>query len=191
MGKHQMSGVSLGWSALLAHARRTGYNDDAQEDFADPLPPEMIGGIAPVVTSAPKALKFLTLADVAKLREPHDFVEGFLCDNQLSVIFGDANVGKSFFALDLALHVAQGRRWLGREVEQGAVVYLAGEGSGGIRRRIDAHCKHHGIADRDQIPLAIIPDVVEFPRPAERRGANSNGHGNIHEVRTSSRADCR
>lgn len=123
---------------------------------------ELDAWLAEPAVGSLKRLKYLLLADVATLREPHDFVEGFLCDNQLSVIFGDANVGKSFFALDLALHVARGRRWLGREVDRGAVVYLAGEGSGGIRRRIDAHCRHHGIEDRNQIPLAIIPDPVDF-----------------------------
>ena len=110
-------------------------------------------------------LKYLTLGDVDQLKDPHDFVEGVLCDGQCSVFFGDANVGKSFFTLDLAMHVALGWPWRGKDVERGAVVYVAAEGGGGMKRRIAAFRQHHGIERTADAALAIIPDTIDFRDP--------------------------
>jgi hypothetical protein len=51
----------------------------------------------------------------------------------LVVIYGEPGSGKTFWVLDLCLHVADGRQWCDRAVEQGAVIYLAPEGGAGIR----------------------------------------------------------
>jgi hypothetical protein len=108
------------------------------------------------------ALKVLYLDTVASTAEPNDFVEGLLCDGQSSVLFGDANVGKSFLALDLAMHVALGWSWHGRDVERGGVVYVAAEGGGGMKRRIDAFRQHHGLERTADAALAIIPETIDF-----------------------------
>ena len=67
-----------------------------------------------------------------------DFVEDVLSDGCASVIYGASNSGKTFFAIDLAAHVATGREWQGKEVEQGAVIYIALEGRTGAVNRIKA-----------------------------------------------------
>jgi AAA domain len=43
------------------------------------------------------------------------------------------------------MHVALGRPWCGREVAQGAAVYLAPEGAHSVSLRHHAWCRHHGI----------------------------------------------
>ena len=51
---------------------------------------------------------------------------------------------KSFIALDIAECIATGREFLTKQVKhQGAVLYIAGEGHGGIGARIKAMKKHH------------------------------------------------
>jgi len=51
---------------------------------------------------------------------------------------------KSFIALDIAECIATGRQFLGNEIATtGAVVYIAGEGHGGIGSRIKALKHHH------------------------------------------------
>jgi hypothetical protein len=55
-----------------------------------------------------------------------------------SVTYGESNVGKTFFALDLGLHIAAGKDWHGQRVAGGRVVYIAAEGGGGIANRIAA-----------------------------------------------------
>jgi hypothetical protein len=124
---------------------------------------------APDVSRHPIGLRRLTallLGDIARLVEPHDFIEGLLGDGQLSVFFGDANVGKSFIALDLALHVALGWPWHGRQVDRGLVIYIAGEGAGGMKRRIDAFRARYGIEETAKAAFALIPGTVNFRDPS-------------------------
>lgn len=93
-----------------------------------------------------------------------DFVEGLLCEGALAVVYGDSNVGKTFIVLDIAMHVALGIPWRGREVDQGAVVYCALEGVAGIRNRVAAWMRFHRrhSQDRREIPLAVVPSVINL-----------------------------
>ncbi|TJZ93860.1 AAA family ATPase [Paracoccus gahaiensis] len=70
-------------------------------------------------------------------------VKGWLDRGAFSVIYGESNVGKTFFAMDLGLHVAAGENWHGHRVPAGAkyagpVLYVAAEGGSGINNRIEA-----------------------------------------------------
>jgi hypothetical protein len=76
--------------------------------------------------------------DISDTEGAFDFVEDVLSDGCASVIYGASNSGKTFFAIDLAAHVATGREWQGKEVEQGAVIYIALEGRTGAMNRIKA-----------------------------------------------------
>ena len=90
---------------------------------------------------------------------PFDFVEDTLTDGAMSVVYGDSNVGKTFWVFDLACHIALGMQWNGKEVEQGPVVYVAAEGGGSIKKRRQAFQQHHEIEDA---MLAIIPVAVDL-----------------------------
>jgi hypothetical protein len=61
----------------------------------------------------------------------------------LGVLFGESGSGKSFIALDMAMAVAQGVDWRGHKVTRQRVVYVAAEGVGGFRNRVDAYVQHH------------------------------------------------
>jgi hypothetical protein len=71
----------------------------------------------------------------------------------LAVIWGPPKSGKSFWTIDVAMHVALGWQYRDRFVEQGTVVYLALEGQRGMRKRVMAFLKHH-FADK---AVPIIP----------------------------------
>ena len=61
-----------------------------------------------------------------------------------TALYGPPGSFKSFIALDIAHAIATGTPWMGREVsEAGAVLYIAGEGFGGIGARIKALKIHH------------------------------------------------
>ena len=64
----------------------------------------------------------------------------------MSVVWTAKQQRKTFWAADLALHIVSGRSWNGREMEQGAVIWLAMEGAFGISNRIAAGdvMKQHG-----------------------------------------------
>lgn len=69
----------------------------------------------------------------------HDYVvKGWLHRNAVSVVYGEANVGKSFWAVDLAHHVQKGWPWSGNKVRQGAVLYCAAEGGSLFVNRLAA-----------------------------------------------------
>ena len=65
-------------------------------------------------------------------------IKNWLSESAISVIYGDSNCGKSFFALDLAYHVAAGHGWFDQKVKAGSVLYVAAEGGRGFGKRIAA-----------------------------------------------------
>jgi hypothetical protein len=93
-----------------------------------------------------------------------DFVEGLLIERGMSVIYGESNSGKTFFATDLALHVACGWPWNGREVKRGAVLYCCLEGSHGIKNRMAAFRQFYPI-DGANVPLVVLPVAVDLLTP--------------------------
>ncbi|MBK5275153.1 MAG: AAA family ATPase [Desulfuromonadales bacterium] len=62
-------------------------------------------------------------------------------------IFGPSGDGKTFVTLDMALTVGTGGKWNGIQCDQGVVLYFAGEGHAGLRRRVQAWHQHHGKPD--------------------------------------------
>lgn len=64
-----------------------------------------------------------------------------------SALFGPPGSFKSFVALDIAHSIATGTAWMGKEVSTpGAVLYICGEGHGGVGARIRACRLHHRTA---------------------------------------------
>lgn len=122
-------------------------------------------------TTGPKAptpvkppLPLVYYSDISPALDAADFVEGLLIDGAMSVIYGESGCGKTFFTLDLALHVAAGSSWRGREVERRGVLYLALEGSHGIRNRIAAF-KQGRTANAADLPLAVVPVALNLLDP--------------------------
>lgn len=89
--------------------------------------------------------QFAAVADL-KYRAP-EFVIGDLIETDtLGLIFGDPGCGKSFLAVDMALSVATGTPFHGRDTRQGAVFFIAGEGHNGLARRFAAWSKARGVS---------------------------------------------
>lgn len=101
--------------------------------------------------------------DIEPALDVPELVEGLLTPAGASVVYGASNCGKTFFASDLAFHVALGLPWRDRHVEQGAVIYVAAEGGFGIRNRIAAFRKHHEITER--VPFALLASNVNMLDP--------------------------
>lgn len=109
-------------------------------------------------------LPLVWFKDIEANTETSDFVEGLLCDGQMSVVYGESNCGKTFFISDLGLHVAWGKSWRGREVERGGVIYVALEGGYGIKNRIAAFKAHYGLEDTE-LPFAVVPCSINLLNP--------------------------
>ena len=63
------------------------------------------------------------------------------------LVYGESGQGKTFYALDGALHVATGREWCGQAVERGPVIYVNGEGKNGFAKRLRGWQIHHNVSD--------------------------------------------
>ncbi len=73
----------------------------------------------------------------AQLDRPY-VVKNWLDMGAVSVVYGEANVGKTFWAIDLAHHVFEGIAWAGHRVNQGGVLYVAAEGGAMFQNRMVA-----------------------------------------------------
>ena len=89
-----------------------------------------------------------------ELVEPEYLVAGLIEDKTLGQIFGASGSMKSFLTLDLAACVATGLPFHGRQVKEGPVIYLAGEGFNWIKRRLTAWELNTGVSLKDA-PLYI------------------------------------
>lgn len=99
--------------------------------------------------------RFLTLAEVFSEPTNTDWlVNNYLEAGTLGVLFGESGAMKTFVALDLALSIASGHEWHGNAIEKaGPVLYVAGEGYRGLKRRVRAWAVGHNIADINSIPF--------------------------------------
>ena len=99
------------------------------------------------------ALKLSGEITLDLLQRRDRLVKGLLSRNSLAALYGAPGSLKSFVALDLAYHVASGVPGSGREVEQGAVLYVAAEAPSSIEMRWLAH------PDTEELPVGFIGDA--------------------------------
>lgn len=90
-------------------------------------------------------------------------IKGFLLPGSLAMIVGDPEGGKSLLAIWWAACIAILRAWLGYRVKQGPVIYIAGEGHFGIRRRLKAWAIAHDCEDDlKRAPLFVSSSGTRF-----------------------------
>lgn len=111
-----------------------------------------------VVVEKPKPTKrfqLIAFADVKINRAVRRYlVKNLLPNSGLIVSWGPPKCGKSFWIMDLALHVALGWQYRGCRVQQAIVVYVALEGHAGMPDRIEAFRTHHRIAG--EVPFHLV-----------------------------------
>lgn len=105
----------------------------------------------------------LTTEAIRNLPPPDHLIAGYLNRNSLATLYGPSGGGKTFLALDWALHTATGSHWQHADTKPGPVLYMIAEGATGIGRRLDAWQTHHKIHQLDQFaPITWIPHAVNL-----------------------------
>lgn len=136
------------------------YDDKAEQGGQDEIPPVEVYGVPsePAIgPRRPKPSSFRLLrAGELEFRPPAWRIRGFLEADSLGLVFGDPGHGKSFVAIDIASCIATGTDFHGRSTEAGPVIYLAGEGHNGLKRRIRAWELHNN-QSLDDAPLYVSP----------------------------------
>jgi len=95
-------------------------------------------------------------------------VDGLFTRHGLAAMYGPPGCGKTFVALDIALCVASGHSFHGMPVEQGSVLYIAGEGVGGLGKRINAWLSNRGAGQTEaELPFFVLPTAVNLSSQTE------------------------
>ncbi|WP_096785882.1 AAA family ATPase [Rhodobacter sp. CZR27] len=117
--------------------------------------------VAPQAAPAMKPKFELVRVSDMEFREPEFHIDGILETSSFALIFGDPGCCKSFVAIGMACCVACGVPFHGREVRQGPVIYIAGEGHSGLTRRVKAWERQSGVATANA-PLFFSKMAADF-----------------------------
>ena len=97
---------------------------------------------------------------------PPRLINGLLAHSEEFLVYGPPEAGKSFFMVDMACRWATGDPWRGRPMSQGLVIYLAGERSDSIKRRILAWGLRNGLK-RQALPVAVLKTSLNLMSPQD------------------------
>ncbi|WP_225116868.1 AAA family ATPase [Bradyrhizobium sp. BRP22] len=89
-------------------------------------------------------------------------VEDIFPMGEISLIFGDSGSGKSFGTFDMAMAVARGLTWNGKNTEPGLVVYVAAEAGKGFGKRKLAYSIQHELPYDLVIPFYLCTKRPDF-----------------------------
>lgn len=101
-------------------------------------------------------------------------IEDWIPTQSIMMMFAPSGSGKGFVAVDLAYAIAtpEINDWHGKKVLQhGPVVYLAGEGQKGMRKRCCGFKAYKGLKDKSS-QLAIIKEAIPINEPNPDLGVN-------------------
>ena len=106
-------------------------------------------------------------------------IDGILPTTSLACIYGPPAGGKRFLALDMALRIAQGDSWEGRDTCIGHTLYIAAEGLSGLSDRVAAWKRSYGREDSDlsqRFSVIGRPVNIGEEYQALSRAINTSGH---------------
>jgi hypothetical protein len=131
------------------NAAATAVNNGADGD-APPLPLDRLRA-ALLDTSAVRALP-----------PPDPLIDSYLMRDSLATLYGPSGGGKTFLALDWALHTAVFPWWNDHTIQGGPVIYVIAEGVSGVGIRIDAWTGHHATQLDNGHPIYWLPQAVSL-----------------------------
>ena len=114
---------------------------------------------------SPIRLKRLSLVDASLFTSGLPLIKGLIDENSMSVLYGQSNTGKSFMALDIAMHLAMGKNWGEYKIpKKKAIIYVFAEAGGSAGKRILAAKKRLGITNTStkEVPFFYITMGVNF-----------------------------
>ena len=142
--------------SLIAKARAAKSVTDKVEDPGE------------IKQEQPKVFEVMRLEQLMSMPPIKWLTDTLLTRHGFAVMWGQPGCGKTFVALDMALSVAAGRDFHDMPTSQGAVLYIAGEGVGGLGKRVKAWINNRGggCVERE-LPFYILPTAVNLASPAD------------------------
>lgn len=115
---------------------------------------KMVSLEAPQAPQGPQPRIRLVMAEELRDEPVTWLIDGMLPAKGFAALYGKPGSYKSFAALYMAGMVATGSQAFGRTTVQGDIVYVAGEGGAGLKRRWDALRQHHSLPP--DTPIAFV-----------------------------------
>lgn len=145
-----------------AHAflNRERLNDEPKKDVRKDK------GTSPQSIDSVKRFSLIPFSEIEVRKNGDYLVKDLLLQGGLSMVYGPSNSGKTFVAIDLAIHIATGLPWNGLPIVQSDVVYIAAEGGQGIAKRIVAVRDTLNLNGSD-ISFYLLPDSVDLSGGSE------------------------
>jgi len=109
----------------------------------------------------------LRFKDIALSTDRPYLVKGLIPREGLTVVWGPPKCGKSYWTFDVAMHVALGWNYRGRNVTQGTVVYIACEGERGLAARAEAF-RQKKLAEGDDPPFFLLTTRLDLVADVEQ-----------------------
>ncbi len=119
--------------------------------------------------------RMTALCDIEPVLTLNHMVKGWLSRRGLSMLYGPSNAGKTFVALDMAMHIAAGKPWRGCKVNGGPVLYIAAEGGAGVRNRLAAFKRER--PDMASAPFMLLPVSLDLHAPGDGLAVCEALHG--------------
>jgi hypothetical protein len=160
-------GCSLRARGLTQPAIEAVLREENRQRCSPPLPEDQIrklaeqaGKYAPGTVVAGAAAAPLPGYTVAAIWQdyvpPRYLIKRILAPGELTVLFGQSGHFKSVIALDAALSTATGTEFQGFKTRKAGVLYVAGEGHGGIKKRIRAWMLSRGLDATSEPPALFV-----------------------------------
>ncbi len=107
-----------------------------------------------------RGFKLIRAGDM-ELKEPTFVVDKLIEENVLALVYVEPESGKSLLTLDMSCCIVAGLPFHGRHVREGSVIYIAGEGFSGLKRRLTAWEKLNEVSIKDApLYLSSMPAAL-------------------------------
>lgn len=105
-----------------------------------------------------------SLADLVSTPAPIEyFIDDYIQKAATHMLFGDSGSGKTFVAIDIVIHIAcpELDMWCNKDIEHGPVIFFAGEGTHGIKKRLKGEIMEHNI-NPATCPITVIDECFHL-----------------------------
>lgn len=119
----------------------------------------------PEVGKEPYVSQFgaIRFCEIDVIGEEHRWlIKDVMSMNEVALIVGPSQSGKSFVAIEIGMAIARGESWYGKRVEPGLALYQAGEGGPGVKKRLRAYREHFGIHPSTDLPFILLPRRIDI-----------------------------